>query len=201
MVMSRKRRRYIIKKTFQVKYTAIILCFIFLTAFISCAAIYFALYPYLSEKLANVYPQGRLVTVLKNAQINASVSTLILLPLAAWFGIILSHRIAGPWYRLENILKLMAKGNFATEVKLRKNDELHSLADAINDATRNLRETTLKTHDQLEALDSVLGQFEHELGKDPVDIIKTKLLLSKVHETSKELKILSRKYTPEISKK
>ena len=134
-----KRRRYIIKSAFQIKYTALILFFIFLTAIISCAVTYFAIFPYLSQKLANVYPQGRLLSVINSANMKIMIYVAWLLPIAAWFGIILSHSFAGPWHRLENVLEEMASGILNPEVKLRKGDELQSLAVAINEVTKNLR--------------------------------------------------------------
>ena len=134
-----KRRRYIVKRGFQLKYTFIILIFILLTAVISTAIVYLAVFPFLSAKLASVYPQARLVAVLKDAHSKVLVSTALILPIAAWIGIMLSHRIAGPWYRLEKILRDVAKGKLTAEVKLRKGDELQTLADAINEVIGSLR--------------------------------------------------------------
>jgi len=183
-----KRRRYIIKRAFQIKYTGIILFFIILTAVISCAAIYFAIFPYLSEKLANVYPQGRLSEVIRNANYKIMISAAFLFPLAVWFGTALSHRIAGPWYRIENILRDTIGGNLASEIKLRKGDELQSLAEVINDVTRDLRARSQKSIGYMESLDETLKLFEEELDKQPLDLMKTKLLILKMQDTSAGLK-------------
>ena len=183
-----KRRKYLIKKGFQLRYTAVILFFIYATVLISTVVIYFAIFPYLSEKLANVYPQGRLATILKNANMKVIISTSFVFPLAAWFGLILSHRIAGPWYRMETILRDVAEGDLTRDVNLRKGDELISLADAINKVTGNLRDMSHENIAYIHSLDEVIKSFEEEMNKEPVDVMKAKLLISKIQDISKELK-------------
>ena len=185
-----RRKRYLIKRAFQIKYTALILFFIFLTVIISCTVTYFAVFPYLSEKLANVYPQGRLLTVIKSANMKILMYSAWLLPIAVWFGLILSHSVAGPWYRLENILADMASGVFNPDVKLRKGDELQSLAAAINEITRNLISKTHKSIGYIDSLNESVGSLEKELGREPVDLIKTRLLISKIQDMSAEIKAL-----------
>lgn len=191
-MLTNKRRRYLIKRAFQLKYIGIILFFILTTAALSSVGVYLAIFPFLYEKLANVYPQGRLVAVLKDANAKLFFSTVLLLPVAAWFGIILSHRVAGPWYRLENILRAIGEGNLTHEVKLRRGDELQSLAEAINGVIRNLESVNRKNQSCLKSLDEAFRDFEVELNREPVDLMKTKLLLSKMQDISYELKSLQR---------
>ena len=52
--------------------------------------------------------------------------------LLSWRALIVSHRIAGPIYRLEKDLQNIAKGNFSMRIKFRKKDELKSIAEGIN---------------------------------------------------------------------
>jgi len=183
-----QRRKYFIKRAFQLKYASVILFFIFITMVISSSAIYLAIFPFLSEKLANVYPQGRLVGILRNANMKAILSTAVILPIAAWIGIILSHRIAGPWYRMEVILREIAEGSLISDVQLRKGDELQSLAEAVNKVTSNLRAMSHENIGYLRSLDETLVDFEEVISHEPVDVMKAKLLISKIQEASKELK-------------
>jgi methyl-accepting chemotaxis protein len=183
-----KRRSYIIKRAFQLRYIGVILFFILLTAVISSIAIYLAIFPYLSEKLADVYPQGRLLTVLSQANIKALLSVAFVLPVAIWVGIILSNRIAGPWYRLETILREIAEGNLTSEVKLRQGDELQSLADAINVTTANLKAMSQENINYLNSLDEASKAFEEVLNREPLDTMQAKLLLSKMQNIAKELR-------------
>ena len=187
MVMT-KRRKVLIKRAFQLKYVGAILFFVLLITLISSITIYAAIFPYLSEKLANVYPQGRLVMVLRNANMKVLMSTAVVLPIAVWVGIMFSHRIAGPWYRMEVILREIAEGSLIKRVNLRKGDELQSLGEAINEVTDNLRLMAKENIEYIDSLDDTLKSFEDELKKDSLDEIKAGLLLSKIHDISKDLR-------------
>ncbi len=182
------RRNYLVKRAFQLRYALIISLFILLTAGISSLTTYLAVFPYLSEKLANVYPQGRLIAILRIANMKILFSQVIIIPIAAWFSIIISHRIAGPWYRIETMLRKMAGGSLTTEIALRKGDELQSLADSLNMVIRNLKEAEQKSMDHTKAIDDLLGNIEQELQKTPLDPMKLSLLISKMHEISSALK-------------
>ena len=183
-----KRRTYLIKRAFQFRYALIISLFILLTVGISSVTTYLAVFPYLSEKLANVYPQSRLITILRIANMKALFSAVVIIPFAAWFSIIISNRIAGPWHRMEVMLRKMAVGDITSEITLRKGDELKSLAYSLNMVIRNLREAAQKDADYSKAMDDLLNTIEQEFQKDPIDAMKINLLISKMHEISNDLK-------------
>jgi methyl-accepting chemotaxis protein len=58
--------------------------------------------------------------------------------------IFLSHRIAGPLYRLERHMEDVAAGKEPSDVKFRKGDMYLHLADACNKVMARMRETTAK---------------------------------------------------------
>jgi methyl-accepting chemotaxis protein len=188
------RRTYLIKRAFQFRYALIISLFILLTVGISSIITYLAVFPYLSRMLANVYPQGRLITILRIANIKTLFSAIVIIPFAAWFSIMISHRIAGPWYRMEAILRKIAEGGLISEVSLRKGDELQSLAGSLNMVIRNLRETAQENIGYTKAMDGLLNSIEQELQKQPVDAMKINLLISKTHEISNDLKKSIKRY-------
>jgi len=51
-----------------------------------------------------------------------------------------SHRIAGPMYRLEKDIAEVAKGNLNVTFHVRKKDELQDLAGALNQMVKSLRD-------------------------------------------------------------
>lgn len=57
---------------------------------------------------------------------------IFLVPLVAWVGVRLTHKVAGPLVRIRAILSEMAKGNFNVHIRLRKGDALTDLAEDIN---------------------------------------------------------------------
>ena len=58
--------------------------------------------------------------------------------------IFLSHRIAGPLYRLQHHLEDVAAGNEPRDVKFRKGDLYQSLAEACNRLMARMRESLVK---------------------------------------------------------
>lgn len=186
--MPAQRKRYIVKRIFQLKYTGIILLFILLTVFLAAGITYYTIFGYLSQKLANVYPQSMLVSVLSIANLRLFYAALTLIPIAVWIGVTLSHKIAGPWHRLENILLDLASGNITDEIKLRKTDELKSLAEAINKVIARLRTDKSRTVQQLDMLQQNLFQLQEELHKAQPDLIKAKQLTLKLQDSVNGLK-------------
>jgi len=137
--MRTRRRRYFIKPSFQIRYIGIILITVFLVALICTSTTFYSSVSLLGEKLGHVYPQGRLVVTLREVNFIIAFRILCLVPLIALMGILLSHKIAGPAYRIEKTLREIGKGNFDIRIRLRKYDELQGIAEAINDMTSNLR--------------------------------------------------------------
>jgi len=61
-----------------------------------------------------------------------------LAPLMLVVGVILTHRIAGPVYRMERHLEALARGENPGECRIRKDDEFQELCTRLNEAVRAL---------------------------------------------------------------
>jgi len=183
-----KRKRYFIKKGFQLRYVGVIILLVLSAIILSGIITYYSIFPFLSEKLANVYPQGRLMVVLSQANSRLIYAAVILIPVGVWMGIMLSHRIAGPWYRLERILYDMAKGKLAEEIVLRKTDELKSLADALNEVIRRHKTTGGKQLSAVTEIENIANELKAELEKEDADILRSKLLVAQLQNLLKEAK-------------
>jgi methyl-accepting chemotaxis protein len=73
--------------------------------------------------------------------VNRSLAPKILILVAAIFiaGIIISHRIAGPMYRLEKSAEAMRNGDLSVNFHIRKTDEMHDIASTLEDVVEALR--------------------------------------------------------------
>ena len=136
-----KRKQYLVARKFQLKYVGIILMLVFLTGILCSYVVYYTAMFLFGDKLANVYPQGRLMSIVNTVNIRILLSLLLITPLIVVIGIYASHRIAGPIYRIEKFLDGMASGEFSTPLRLRKKDELINLADGINRAVEGIKTT------------------------------------------------------------
>jgi len=80
------------------------------------------------------------------------VVLLALLLLTAVLALRLSHRVGGPLYRLEKVMGEVAQGNLNQNVRLREDDELQTLAQAINQACQALSQGLREVNTQVAAL-------------------------------------------------
>jgi methyl-accepting chemotaxis protein len=55
-------------------------------------------------------------------------------------GVVISHRIAGPVYRLKQSMRRMAEGDVSFLIHLREQDELQDLKDEFNDMISSVRD-------------------------------------------------------------
>jgi len=127
-----RRKHYFIARKFQTKYVGLFLIFMFLTGALCSYIIYYTIMVLLGEKLANVYPQGRLIAIINTVNLRILLSLVLVTPLVVIISIFLSHKIAGPMFRMERFLTTMATGDFTQHITLRKGDELKTLAERIN---------------------------------------------------------------------
>ncbi len=133
-----RRTQYLIATQFQLKFVGIILVFMFIGAFISAFTIYYYTWLLLGEKLANISPQGRLITVLKTSNMILLGRMLLITPMVAILAVLLSHRIAGPLYRIKKTLEEVAAGNYGLRIRLRRTDELQDVAESMNKVIEKL---------------------------------------------------------------
>lgn len=136
-----KRKQYLVAKKFQLRYVGLILALVFLTGILCAYVVYYTSMILFGDKLANVYPQGRLISIVNMVNLRILFSLVLITPLVVIIGIYASHKIAGPIFRIEKYLNGMASGEFSTPLTLRKNDELVSLAEGINRVAESMKAT------------------------------------------------------------
>jgi len=83
----------------------------------------------ISEPAGGVEEPETILSILVPVVVVCVVITLVVTFL---FGIVISHRMAGPLFRICEELKEMAKGNLSGEMHLRKKDDFKSLARSVN---------------------------------------------------------------------
>ena len=152
-----RRTRYFVSARYQLKYITTILLFMFLAVAVCTITVYFTGMSLFAEKLSNVYPQARVVPLLNSINYRSLANFLLLIPVVAFIGTYLSHKIAGPVYRLERYLSDMTAGKLTAHVTLRKGDEFTGVADKINELTDSLRGTL---SNQRSSLTKIISELE-----------------------------------------
>ena len=168
-----RRKKYFVLVRFQLKYIAYILLFLYVGALIAGYTVYYSTWVTLGEKLANVYPQSRLIYIFKAANWALFWRIVMITPLFVLIGTLLSHRMAGPIYRISKYIDSLLGGDYSQGLTLRKRDELKDLAAKMTVLCDKLKEDRAK---RAGAVDEALRSLKQQGVSDKVvEEIKTKL--------------------------
>ncbi len=130
-----KRKMHIVDRRFQYRTVAMFLVLVILAVglFVAGAAIVFWVFSSLggSAAEAGALRISQLLPVLL-------LEALIVMVLLAVFGVLYSHRIAGPVYRMECDIERVLCGEQNVEIRLRRFDQFQNLARKVNRLIREI---------------------------------------------------------------
>ena len=75
-----RRTQFITDRKMQMRFARFVIAFVFISAIVTGAAIFFTTFLLMGEKLANVYPQGRLEAIFRSVFFWALVSLAAVMP-------------------------------------------------------------------------------------------------------------------------
>lgn len=153
-----RRKNYFIKKGFQTRFILRFCGLVILGSLISGAMLFF----YLASKrtVTTAFVNSRLSIIstadyVLPALIAISLITVVLISIATSIVVMyLSHRIAGPLYKLEKSIDEISAGNLALKIQLRSTDEISKMADCLNAMTENFRKRLSEIKAKTAAMDS-----------------------------------------------
>lgn len=156
-----KRGQYFIKKDFQSKFI-VKFCLLVLAGVIISTVVVFL---FTHGTLTSSFQHGRLVVkntslAILPAVMYANIVTLGLISLASiLITLFISHKIAGPLFRIEEDLKIIERGDLTKKISFRNKDQLTALADSINKTTTGLHKKVADIQTDVEhLLESASGQ-------------------------------------------
>lgn len=139
-MVTKKRRQFLVDRKLQMRFTKFMVLFVFFSCLLTGLTIFYTLTTMLGERLADVYPQARLVQIFRSAHVAFVINLLLILPIIFYSSIVFSHRFAGPLPKIYQALRSIGDGNYEVRLILRKHDELRELADVINETARKLKQ-------------------------------------------------------------
>ena len=175
-----KRRNYFIKKRFQTKFILRFCALVVLGAVISGVI----LYSLSGGTVTTAFVNSRLSIVntadyILPALIGSGLVSIALISIATAIVVMyLSHRIAGPLFRIEKSAEEIGSGNLALKIRLRSTDEITRMADGLNEMTEKIRksllEVKLQSDDLGKKIDSliVLCRNKPSLPQEIQDALK-----------------------------
>ena len=183
-----RRRNFLIKKKFQ---------FTFLGSFLILLAVQsiliISLFLFLSRDTLTTGYVNSILRVERTQSffiIPFMLLTLIIVLGLAMTGMIvfvlLSHRIAGPFYRFEKILKQVEGGDLTPRVQLRKHDQFTELEDALNRFISSI-------NDRIGGLQTDIDEVKGLLARkdDPTLLEKVGRKIDLIKERIKHFKVAS----------
>ncbi len=181
------RRKYLIKRGLQFRYIGLVFILILLASAVTGYTVFATGWSLLGEKLANVYPQGRLIYVFNTANATLVRNLLLVSPFIFIMALLFSHKIAGPVYRIEKSLFDIAKGNLSLKIKLRKGDELKDMAEIINMMTEQLSGSIGENKKKISALNEKLRKIRETISVNPSDYDTISNAVSALQKDVKEI--------------
>lgn len=118
----------------------------------------------LREQQANLRAQAVQLSE-KSAQFAAILgAAILLLALALWCaGIWVTHKVAGPIYKMTKQIKAVEAGNLEVPSPLRKGDELSDFFEAFRHMVRSMRR---RQHDEIDQLDGAIRKLAESLAPE-----------------------------------
>jgi methyl-accepting chemotaxis protein len=190
-----RRRQYIIKKGLQFRYIGLVFGLALIASIVTGWTVFATGWHFLGEKLASVYPQGRLIDVLRATNLALIRNLLFISPLIFILGLLFSHKIAGPVYRIEKTLVDISKGNLGLKIRLRDGDELVDLAYTINNLVENFHKTIISDKGIVIEIEKDLEEIKRLASGQPCDCARLASLVNSLQEKSKELTSSFNKWT------
>lgn len=188
-----RRRNYFIEKKFQAKY-ALLTVFMLLTYTFIFVVIIFA--PYILTLHFN-YPLAEKIEAAR---------VLLALHMIVWpwiggailfFGIIsvfVSHRIAGPLFRLKKSLNRITQGDLDVVIKLRRWDDLKDLAEHVNILVAELRKFIITLRNDHALLTDYINELEREIEAKVITEESGREIIRKVQESKKNIENALKKF-------
>lgn len=134
-----QRKQILVVKKIQYRFAAFVILLAAGTAFLTSFAVFFTVLTVLGDKLASVYPQGRLAPIVRSAYLSFIVVFAVSVPLIVYLAIRFSHKVVGPLPKIYRYLMSVGQGIHPGKLVLRDGDHLHELAAAINQMADDLK--------------------------------------------------------------
>ena len=182
-----RRRNYFINKSFQTKFILKFCILVIVAAIISSVMIY----RFSSGSVTTVFEDSRLqikpsTQFIMPALIVGSLLSIILVGVATIIIVLfMSHKIAGPLYKLQNSIVRMGEGDISFYVDFRTGDEVKKLSDDFNMTLRRLNSLLLEIKECSRELSAQCVEFKDVKQKNQLEGIGE--LLDRMEKSSNKL--------------
>ena len=179
-----KRRIYFIEKSFQAKFILKFCALVVLGGFLTIGLLYFLA---MQSTTVSVVNSRVVVRTTANFILPILIQTVAIVMVIVGLATVavtlfVSHKIAGPLYRIRKVMQELEGGDFSHDFHIRHLDQLQDLADAFNNSIQKIREKIRFIKGGLETMKKGLGSIsENEVSENK------RALLRELKDVSEEL--------------
>ena len=187
---SNRRRNYFIKKKFQSKVILRFCALVVLGAVITGGCLYLmsantVTTAFVNSRLSIVRTSDYILPIL----VGASLISIALISIATAIVIMfLSHRIAGPLFKIEKSIKEIGDGNLNLRINLRSTDEITEMAGSINEMTRNIKDHIEEVKNKINDLSKKIDDLDSLLKGSSVSAQAKNAMQDLVNKKEKLIK-------------
>ena len=188
-----KRKNYFIEKKFQTKYLLLTLLLLLSYTFVFIVVIFapYILTLYFDYPLSEKNEAARALLLL-HGTVWPWIGGVILF--FCMISVFISHKVAGPLFRLKKSLIRVTQGDLDVVIKLRKWDDLKDLAEHINTLIEELRTFVITLRDDYALLSEYILELEREIETKVLTEEKGKEIIRKVQESRKNIEAALKKF-------
>lgn len=136
------RTKYLTGSHIQLRYLGLLMTSMVIPLVFVVGCLYYLIFTIMAEQIGiPEYIAYHLFPVIKKINLILLIGIPPLFLVLIWWGIVLSHRFAGPMERIEKELKKISEEkDYKRRIHLRKNDDIKPVADAVNKLLDKLEE-------------------------------------------------------------
>lgn len=192
---SYKRRIFFINREFQLKYILLVIFMLLLYTMVFIGILFI---PQLLPLLFNspLDEKVKAAEILLLYHENVWPAVFIVIPLFGFFSIFMTHKIAGPAYRLKIRLQQLTEWDLDSKVTLRKGDDLQDLADCVNLLSSELQGFASALKESYKTLSFNIDEIQTQIEAGTMNAVSGKELVIRldasrksIHETLERFKI------------
>jgi methyl-accepting chemotaxis protein len=188
-----KRRIYFIEKKFQTKYIVLTILMLMIYTLIFVVIIFapYMLTLYFDYPLAEKTEAARTLLLL-HGTVWPAIGGMILL--FSVLSIFITHKVAGPLYRLKTDISQVLAGDLNVVVRLRKGDDLKDLAAKVNLLIEELRTFVTASKNAHHLLDGYIRDLEQEITRKSLTEESGREIINKIQASRRNIEAALQKF-------
>ena len=177
-----------IKRGYLTRFLLLLICIFIIGTTVSAIYLYLDIYRSLDthySAILSIITEIKETLIIRTIKINAFFFLLISAGIVI-LGILYTHRIAGPLYRIKLYAKMVGEGRLDSDVKFRYKDAIHSFGEFFNDMTKSYSDRVTVLISEIQQFKDAIAELKSrtEKGED------TEIAMKRVLEQDSRIKRL-----------